>query len=333
MTIHIIHFNNYFGQSLPTENSLDIDLIKNKLEGYGFNVKLIDIIDIANKKITIDPDDYYIIGSHQNPSVKKIVDGVVSIKLRDINLIPKFYHVLAHENKAIQAMLNSELNLGLLEQLVSICSKGDMISDYDASKVNKFVSGSGSSGVFVPNLGETYTKYINKVFWRATNISDLIEFIKFRVLGVFFKRTKENIDYNKSYYTLVQQEKIKSPGFDYKALVYFDRIYLLKRYVRNNDFRSSGSGNFEFVESINKELLDFILDLREKLDVPYVSLDIIDNEGMLNCIEYQCVHFGPYTQMFANVLFHKEGESWRKLERKASVEEEMAYAIDRYIRN
>ncbi|WP_216603807.1 hypothetical protein, partial [Vibrio kanaloae] len=131
---------------------------------------------------------------------------------------------------------------------------------------------------------------------------------------------------------IITQKKIDGVGYDYKALVFFDKVYVLKRNVRKNDFRSSGSGDFEFVE-VEPNILNFADKFRRKLKTPYVSMDIMkDTFGVLHCIEFQAVHFGPYTQINAPHYYMSVGGEWEIIrDEKKSLESDIVYAVDRFI--
>ncbi|WP_146145669.1 hypothetical protein [Photobacterium damselae] len=322
--IIIVHFNHYFGQLLPTEKSIDISLLKYELLKLKFDVDYKSYEQLANNKL--DEDAYYLIGSHQNKDVKKYIDDICNIKLRNKKTIPSVDMILAHENKGIQAMLNNEYQLGIVNQDFLLINRDNYC---ETNKVSKFTSGSGSSGVFMANGNDRYSRYINNVFFKDLKIQDVVNFMKYKVLNFFYHQSAEHKKYFRRYFPVVIQDKIISKGFDYKCLIFFDKVYVLKRNVRSNDFRSSGSGNFEFIE-VKECLLDFCLELRTKLNVPYVSLDIMETPEGFECIEFQCVHFGPYTQMSAP--FHYVYDSkWSKSSSKVSLEKEMSYAIYKYL--
>ncbi|HIF9114711.1 TPA: hypothetical protein ACX6O7_003526 [Photobacterium damselae] len=325
INIIIVHFNGYFGQKLPTEKTIDMGLLKSELKKFGYNIDFKTYNEIANGEL--DDNAYYLIGSHQNKSVKKYIDDICNIKLRDKNVLPSVDMILAHENKGVQAMLNEKLDLGLLSQKYSIVSR----DEYCVSNVvSKFTSGSGSSGVFIAKDNETYNKYVKKVFYRELNVQNVIDYIKYTILNFYYNRTKEHKDYFQNYFPITFQNQIKSKGYDYKCLVFFDKVYVLKRNVRPNDFRSSGSGNFEFVE-VNDALLSYCIGVRSKLNVPYVSLDIMEKENGFECIEFQCVHFGPYTQMNAPFHYSYDG-NWNIKHEKVELEVDLAYSIHKFLK-
>lgn len=324
MNFYIVCYNNYFGQSLPTERSLDTDKLKFFLESYGHQVTKIDIYEVANHPVV--DDGFYIIGSHQNSEIKRYYDDIVSIKFTNRgSCIPEAKFVLAHENKGIQAILNKDLDLGMPVQtyfMVNGCER-----EIKKNTVYKSIGGSGSSGVFIPDGINHYKKIIKKHIMLSLSIRDLVFYTKCFIKKIIGDFNHQAFEYNRKYLRIVTQDKLKTCGYDYKVLVFGEYCFVLKRYVRKNDFRSSGSGNFEFVEA-PKKLLDYCLRFREKMGVPYVSLDIMEDEGNYSCIEFQCVHFGPYTKYNADYGYLHECGNWRKVPNNKDMEELMALSIN-----
>ncbi len=327
--LKIVLFKGYFGQSLPTPKSINTEDIKNHLEQENFDVSFCEVEDLQNEDI--DPNTYYLFGSHQNPDVKKYYDDVVSILFPDSrNCIPIAKYILAHENKGVQTLLNESLELGMPNQSYKVVNSPQKMNDY--GRVHKLVSGSGSSGVFLPlRVKELFRKFWTNLLLSLT-ISELVSYTKLKIKNVLGFVDKDTFEYYSKYLRIVTQDTLKSVGYDYKVLVFGKTCFVLKRNVRPNDFRSSGSGRFEFIEA-DESLLQFALDFKEKLSVPYVSLDIMNivgSPGKYACIEFQCTHFGPYTKNHAP-FGYEFIDKWSKIPNSKSLEEIMAKSIVMYI--
>lgn len=324
--INIVCFRGYFGQSLPTPQSLDVNILIQAFAKYSYEAAICDLETLANDGIEVD--SYYLLGSHQNPDIKAYYDDVVSCLFAESNIcIPAMPYILAHENKGVQSLLNEKLKLGMPKQIYKLVHSSEPF-DYK-NRVHKLVSGSGSSGVFLPATEQDYYSKIRDGIKYNTSLSEFIFNSKLLVKKLINKITKKEYlsfrGYYRKFLRIVIQDKLDSVGYDYKVLVFGKQCFVLKRNVRPNDFRSSGSGLFEFVE-VSPSLLDFALAFKEKLAVPYVSLDIMDiseQPGEYACIEFQCVHFGPYTKY--NAPFGYEwNNGWRKIANTKSMEELMA---------
>lgn len=327
--INIVCFRGYFGQSLPTPLSLDVNMMAKEFAKCGYRTAICDLETVANEEV--EAESYYLFGSHQNPDVKAYYDDVVSCLFAESNCcIPAMSYILAHENKGVQSLLNEKLKLGMPKQIYRLVNAEDEF--VNKGLVHKLVSGSGSSGVFLPhNQGEFLGKVKSGVMAGST-FPELMLILKNGVKKLINKHDEKAYSYYRKYLRIVMQEKLDSVGYDYKVLVFGKQCFVLKRNVRPNDFRSSGSGLFEFVE-VSPSLLDFALAFKEKLAVPYVSLDIMDiadHSGEYACIEFQCVHFGPYTKY--NAPFGYEwNNGWKKIANTKSMEELMVHSTVMHI--
>jgi len=334
--INIVTIDGYFGQSLPTENTLNVKEISTKLVTSGYCVDIIDIESVARDGI--DPSSIYLVGSHQNKAVKKYIDGILSVtsSLKNIDVIPRVELILAHENKGLQSIIARELRLPLISQDYKLSSEYNSRSSKKQSVI-KLIDGSGSEGVFIASSDINLFNALLKRSVRELSLNNLIYIFKEKIKSTFF-RQRINVDARK-YFGLkipyVEQDFIKGLNFDYKVLVFFNKVFVLKRNTRKNDFRASGSGLFEFID-VGDELLEFSLCVRERLSCPYVSIDVIWDVGecKYRVVEFQCVHFGPYTQMNApHYYIKKDDGSWNKVKNKTCIEDLIADSVVRYLDN
>jgi len=328
--ICIVHVNGYFGQSLPTETGLNMKEISSELKKMGLIVSSVELQCLVNGEI--EPDSIYVFGSHQNPDIKKYIDDFVSVQsiVSNIETIPRPELILCHENKGVQAILSKTFSDDILKQQYIIT---DSNLECLGSSVYKSVSGSGSSGVFTASNEKELTKKIKNSHVRVLNINNLILTLKYRLRKIFKLHNELHYSYFRKYYRLVHQKLMSSPGFDFKVLVFGSSVYVLKRYAKKGDFRSSGSGEFEFPEHVESSLLDYAMKLKGVIATPYVSLDIMETDrGVYKCIEFQCLHFGPYTQYEAAYVYERRDQSvWVKVDNAQTMETLMASSIVEYM--
>lgn len=326
----LVTIDGFFGQSIPTERSLDIRWLASQLEEYGHEIGVTELEELTNGAMC--RNDVYVFGSHQNPEVKRYLDDVVStvFALDRGRCIPRPELLLAHENKGIQSILVRLLGLDMPSQQYVLGERPPV----DASLVVKHVAGAGSGKVFLAKPGERYARRLLWTGISSLTISDVAFIVKWPIKHLIGWKhfTSAYRRYNRRYFRHVLQRFIPSPGYDYKVLVFFDKCYVLKRMQRDRDFRASGSGKFYFV-SPSKELIRYSKSLREALDTPYVSLDIIDNDGRHECIEFQCTHFGPYTQIYAKHYYELVEDNLIENVNDLDLETAYAYSIDRYLRD
>jgi glutathione synthase/RimK-type ligase-like ATP-grasp enzyme len=327
--IIIITVDGFFGQAIPTEKSLDTESLKTELRSSGYEVSLMNLEDLANlDEENTEGNAIYLIGSHQNPEIKNYINDVVSIKSGSkLNFLPRPELILAHENKGVQCLLGKRYKLQLPQQDYLYNAK-----EPESRTVIKHVSGAGSKMVFIAEDNNNYSARLFLSGLTLLTIRDVLYYIKsFVKTKIRWKHfSTDYINFNKRYFRHVRQKFIKSPGYDFKVLVFFDRVYVLRREERTGDFRASGSGKFTF-ERPSNELVRFALDLRRQIDTPYVSLDLILGDEKYECIEFQCVHFGPYTQQFAPHYYTIENNELVEHANSFSTEASYSYAIATYI--
>lgn len=326
--IYIVTVDGFFGQSIPTEKSLDTSLLQREFSTFGHDTALIDIEDVANGDL--DKDAIYLFGSHQNADIKHYIDDIVAIRFlhQPYKCIPPPQCILAHENKGIQSMLAREVGLDLGDQTYHYRSEEPLTQN----KVAKLVDGAGSNGVFLATAGESLYRKLMSVGKSSIRIFDITFQIKCAIKKVIRHKTltSQFYAYNKKYWRHVRQNLFGMPGFDFKVLVFYDRIFVLRRGARPNDFRSSGSGLFDFVPP-PAGLLDSAMRIRKQLNSPYISLDLIPTENGFRCIEFQCTHFGPYTQMYANKLYTAVDGEFVEQENFGTTESHIARSVSAHL--
>jgi hypothetical protein len=324
MKIKILHHQKYFGQSLPTFKSMDLNLLETSLQKLGFSTSLISFEELQNE--IPSNDTFYLCGSHQNMDVKSYLDDVLDLECFENKIIPNRRLVKAHENKGFQGVLAKALGLPYEEQLYFIEPQS-----LNETKVIKLVNGAGSGGVKLCNNNKELNAFLFKALALKLGVKRLAYFLRAKFNSV------RKINYHKealSYYTpkekYITQDFVPDLTCDFKVLVFMDKLFVLKRNTKKGDFRASGSGLFDFIDAPN-EMLEFAFQFRKELDTPYVSMDIIEKNNGYSCIEYQCVHFGPYTQMNSDFYYERQENEWVKLSNDTVLEELIADSVYNYL--
>lgn len=92
-------------------------------------------------------------------------------------------------------------------------------------------------------------------------------------------------------YFLVQ-EFIPGNPFDTRIVVIGDRAFAIRRIARHNDFRSSGSGDFDLSnENINREALALAFDTAKKLKIQSMACDVVFDRDKRPLILEVCYAF------------------------------------------
>ncbi|MEG1009466.1 MAG: hypothetical protein RSF67_06630, partial [Clostridia bacterium] len=128
------------------------------------------------------------------------------------------------------------------------------------------------------------------------------------------------------------QDYIEGHNCDYKVLVYFDKIFCLKRNVRKNDFRASGSGKFESTKIPDFALKD-VMEFYKILNMPIGSFDIIvdEKEKKTYFIEWQGIHHGPATVLLTKLYCECSNGKFLWKENNNDIEDIFVYAYSKFI--
>lgn len=320
MTVYLLTLpNGSFGSASQSWLQLNLNKIINQLD---FSVSVKNILDIDN--LVIKEKDIIIYTSSPNSSIRTYLKDKLFYFQNTNLLIPSYELLMAHENKGFQEVMKKRKDFGNL--------KGSYIFDLEDQtipfpKILKTTTGAGSSGVFLIKGKKDISNIKNKLL--KTNIKRKIiaSQRKLKLKPSEFSLYKYN---KKKFKLFVEQDFIPNLKHDFKVLVFGDRYFVLKRSVRKNDFRASGSGKFEFIEP-PKEVLNFAKQISDVLDNPYLSLDIAQSEKGCHLIEFQATNFGPYTLLNAPNRYVYENNSWSEEKNDKDLESNYAYALNYFV--
>lgn len=121
------------------------------------------------------------------------------------------------------------------------------------------------------NLKERWRKFKN----RQNNFIDLLK----GVLRFGYSTDFDRIAGNERGY-IYFQDFIPGNDSDIRVIVIHDRAFAIKRLVRRNDFRASGSGMIEYEKKyFNKETIKLAFDVAQKLKSQCIALDFVYDKG------------------------------------------------------
>lgn len=312
--------------------SLNKDILKKAFLERGHELKEYRICDVMNKDLSEFKNKVIIYCTAPQYSYRDYVKDLLYELSKENYIMPEFNMVMAYEDKGYQMLLADREGLKMPKTLYFGC-----IEDLEKYKklltvpfVFKTVGGAGSSGVMLINSYEELLKVVRKLYYKK----DLLYGLKRVVKKLFFKERYKN-----SYYGLtsrcngqfILQEYIPGLDSDYKVLVFDKNYYVDRRWVRNNDFRASGSGKNTFPEDPPAAVLNFAREQFEKLDIPMASLDIAYNGSECWLIEYHGIHFSLIPLVETRVYFTWTDKGWIKQDHKKLPEAEFANAFLAYI--
>ncbi|WP_367103880.1 RimK family alpha-L-glutamate ligase [uncultured Psychrobacter sp.] len=313
--------NGFFGSTGQSWKSLNVNKIAGLLE---YNTEIITINDLKN--IELNESDTVVYTSSDEENIRLYMRDIMYFINQKCRILPNYNMLLGHENKGFQELLRKELGFGNL--------KGNYFFDIDDSilptpKVLKTVSGAGSSGVFLVK-NKKDMKDIKDNHFDVSKKRRLIKLqrrIKLKRNEFYFYKYR-----HKGFNRFVEQEFIPNLKNDFKILVFGNRFYTLKRSIRKNDFRASGSGLFEYVTA-PEEVLNFAKSIFSKLDNPYASLDIAQSANGCHLIEFQGTNFGPLALLKSSTRKVFLDNNWIEEKNDQDLEENFAYAINMFLGN
>ena len=295
-------------RKIETEG-LNLNIISKVLEDNSFEIEEMSInsfISCLNNNESI-AGVYFYYTSSQYPIYKSfILDILMQITLRGGILIPDLSHFMAHENKNFQELEKVRLDIQSPIGIPVGSYEGgvEILNNTSYPKVIKKATGFGSRNVKLAHNKKEGKKILFKM---------LENNFKFDIDSLYYlyRRTMNKIHYPKRFGKVIIQEFIPNLAHDWKIIVLGNRYMGGKRFVRKNDFRASGSNLYSLNQDPTKEVLDFAMGCKQKLNCPIVSMDISEHKGDLQLLEYQSMHFSLLANRLAH-FFELENGSWEK---------------------
>ena len=310
----LVDYLNRFGskqKSTTYRSGMDLDKIQMYFEEKKFKV---DILNISESVFLLkEKEPSYIIytsSEDHDGKYKSFIEDVI-LFLQDIGhiCIPSYKFLRAHNNKVYMELLRSSFKLS--DDFIFQTSYGATIKELENKTLKYPVILKGATGALSKTVVKAKNKIeliqsfkkINKKDALKLRIHELIRRVRHRSNYV-----QESMIRGKS----IIQNFIPSIDYDYKVLVYFDTIFVLKRNNRKNDFRASGSGLFEYTREVPDSILNHAIALRKQMDLPQLSLDIAIYNDQPITFEFQALYFGTKTIESAPFYFKMSAdETWQ----------------------
>lgn len=326
----VTDYNDLYRQDIYRSQGIDLNTFKGVLTDGGYHVTQITYNELLNHSSDKKWSDYYVVyTSSENIEYKEYIKDVIYELGKRNTLIPRYDLLMCHEDKLYQEILKKSLEIKSLKASMYATLK-DLYKDIDNVTypvVVKKCVGAGSISVYKANNKKELLKYAKKIM----RSKECYEYY----LKAAYKKVKGSLNAHyfedeKYFGRMILQEYVPDLACDWKVLAFGDKYYALRRSVRKNDFRASGSGMFAF-EIPDSRILDYAKEIYEKVDVPFLSMDLcLDELGNVYLIEFQGVHFGPYTLINSPHYFVNEN-GWQKIEKNSKLAEEYANSIIKYI--
>jgi hypothetical protein len=325
----VVDYRGSLRQAYWDFESLDLDILRRTLDGFNIECIVHRAADLINATDLQQLRGHWVwMTSSQVTDYKSYLDDLAFTLSTCTRMVPSYPLFRAHENKGYQEILKNQLGIdsvngayfGTLEEFELAAQRVRFPA------VLKFPEGAHSCNVHKVESADQVRSVMHR---RGLN---LLRAAKRRIKTTFFLRRYSPAFKGESDYTrrFVLQPMVVGSDYDWKVLVFGRKYYALRRGVRKNDFRASGSGKFEFVPA-PAALLDYAKHIASKIDTPFISLDIIEQNGECALLEFQATHFGPITIMNSPHYYTLHDESWQTINETSVLEEEYARAIGQYI--
>ncbi|MHA5067736.1 ATP-grasp domain-containing protein [Cetobacterium somerae] len=332
-------YRNSFRREEKSYYSLSLNKMREVFIKNSYEVEVLSYIDIINLGLENIENQNIVYTSSADDNYKKYIDDIV-FYLKDKNKIfPKYELLKCQENKGFQELYKLKQGIKSLKYYY-LCNLKDLNKVENKLTypiIMKKINGAGSSQVFKIN---SKNELIDKIKKNIKTQEYIKKYLKKKISEIIIKLKldRKNLKKYQNYVLeeinmepFVLQEFVPDLESDWKILVFGKKYYALNRRVREGDFRASGSGKLFFIEP-PESVLNYAEKIYKKLDTPIASLDIcINKNNECNLIEFQSLHFGPYTIMKSNYYYEKINSNWKQIFKKSNLSEEYANAMVEYI--
>ena len=248
---------------------------------------------------------------HHHGNYKDVITAksiLYALEHAGIKVFPNFHTAWHFDDKVAQKYLLEAIGAPTIPSYVFYDKKEalDWADNTTYPKVWKLKGGAGAANVKLLRSKKDAVKLINKAFGKGFSQFNRLGNLKERykkyksgkdsLLGVakglgrliipteFAKLQSRERGY------VYFQEFVENDGFDVRVVVIGGKAIALKRLVRENDFRASGSGNLIFEnDKIDKDYIIKAFDLSRKIKSQSLAIDFIkskDNEVLIVELSY-----------------------------------------------
>lgn len=323
--LFLTNFRWIIPQRISHQEWLNLKLIVDILKNKWFYSEIKSFSEINNDLSIIKNFDFVISSSAQDILYKSyIIDLLFYINNIWIKIIPELKYYISHENKVFQVLENQNNNVWLIKSRI-ISSYSEWIQLSDSIKypvILKNFIWYWSKSVNIIRNKKDLQKYLRQHFTFYSNKSKLIWYWKNLIKKII------NSKYQKDelVWKIVLQEYIEWLEWDWKIVFFGNKISWLYRKVRKNDFRASWSWLFDFIE-VPSDILNYVIKIKNSLNIPWGSLDIAKKDWKLYLIEYQVVHFWLTTPLKCKFHYEFKNNKFIKVEWNINVDNEIANCI------
>lgn len=327
LVLMITDFQGIIPQRIHSCDGYDLDSIKDLLEQAGAEVQIVGAHDLDIPAVADRRRVAALYASSQAPRYKQYLQDIVAnLMSSGVMLFPAFANMLAHEDKAFQAIRLAMTGISTPRSFV-FGSKEQAYEFLRTAKfplVGKSADGHSSRGVDLICNDRQGRRFVDRLMVHRS-------LRKGRSLP---KRVFQRVFKPKPVLgILLFQELIPNLEGDWKVLIWGNTACGMYRENRANDFRASGSGKLLYID-VPACILDFAWEVQNKLGLPWASLDVAHDGKQCYLLEYQVVHFGLIAADNGRFYYvRKNSGVWEKRMGRVQIEMEMAEIIASSLRD
>lgn len=315
--------NGTFGGAGGASKTVDISKIYEILLRNSFDVEIVPIDRILEKDL--QKCDVVFYTSSDEPNVRAYIKDITYFVSKQSHLVPSYEYLLAHENKGFQHLFRCFYQLDSMQ--------GGYHFDIDNAPdefpyVFKSVDGAGSKGVRLIHSDKDLNS-VRKGLFKTSLIYKILKFVR---RWQYSPEQLERYRYrHKGFKQYVWQQFVENLDCDYKVLVFGDKYFVLRRLVKKNDFRASGSGVLDFDSHCPEEVLEHAKALFTNLNTPFASFDLAVDDGRSYLIEFQMLNFGPKTLVDSRCYYQFIDQKWTRTKGESDLAVEFGNAFVQYL--
>jgi glutathione synthase/RimK-type ligase-like ATP-grasp enzyme len=238
---------------------------------------------------------------------------IYALELKGLSVFPDSNTCWHYDDKVGQKYLLESVHVEIPETTVfyDARSASQWAEKTDFPKVFKLRGGAGSSNVHLIRTKRQAMHIISKAFsngfssvnrvglfterlWHFKRDKNLKSFLSiWKGLARLFIPTELEKQLNNELGYIYFQEFVPENSFDIRVIVIGKRAFGIKRMVRDNDFRASGSGSIVFdPDQISKECIKLAFEYTNRINAQSVAYDFIfqNEKPLLVEISYAFLH-------------------------------------------
>lgn len=331
----ITDYKNYFGskwKAKPYRSGFDKKYLSNLFKTHGYSLTFLTASNVdfmskgwKNQIVLYTSSEEY--GYHYKNYIEDIIYG---LKKAGAILLPDFSFLRANNNKVFMEILREtklpdELktinarSFGTYEELDRAIISGKITFPC----VLKKAAGAMSRGVYLANNQNELRKQARKICKTLVAKVALKEIV--RCCKHEGYRSQSNYQDK-----IIIQPFISGLKNDWKVLIYGEKYFVLKRNIKEDDFRASGSG-YNYTSGSQADfptnMLDFIRNFYLCLNVPNLSIDFAYDGKKGYIFEFQALYFGTSTQYKSKNFYEYCDGNWQLKENDMDEEQIYVHSI------